>query len=47
MSYPNLMCFGYDLVNCDCKERCPDYEDCYDAYCERYFSFVESENDKD
>ncbi len=45
--YPNLMCFGYDLTNCNCQESCPDYKDCYNAYYERYFSFMESKDLKE
>ena len=45
--YPNLMCFGYDLANCDYLESCPNYKECNEAYYERYFSFMESKDIKD
>lgn len=30
--YPNLMCFGNDVVNCPIVDRCPRYKECNKQY---------------
>ena len=42
--YPNLMCFGRDINNCNCKDSCPDCEECWNAFFERYYLFMESKS---
>lgn len=45
--YPNLMCFGRDVHNCNCQKSCEDYEKCYKGYYQRYFAFMESDDSEE
>lgn len=41
-SYPNLMCFGNDVVNCPLLDRCPDYQACEERHRENWLKLLES-----
>ena len=41
-SYPNLMCFGNDIVNCPLLDECPDYRACNKRYEEKWLQLSEN-----
>lgn len=41
--YPNWRCFGSDLINCDCLDSCPDYNECKEYFFKAYME----DEDKD
>ena len=41
-NYPNLMCFGNDIVNCPLLDKCPDYQACEKRYRENLLKLFDT-----